>query len=189
MDLTQIRKANISYIQKSMIYSLIFLFSFTFSLYVYFEFFCIFTVLEKELKIPRVLKYISNMEDKKLWQIGGDVGLSPWLMLLSSCLIQCIQDSFSSFLSWLDDVEIYILFFRKYKICISQELLVGFQEPELSRWKNTQDYFLLILGTSKKAFNNKKRRRKTFTAKQMQKSSQYELAFTTFGSRTKSRML
>jgi len=66
MDLTQIRKANISYIQKSMIYSLIFLFSFTFSLYVYFEFFCIFTVLEKELKIPRVLKYISNMEDKKL---------------------------------------------------------------------------------------------------------------------------
>jgi len=68
-------------------------------------------------------------------------------------------------------------------------LLVGFQEPELSGWKNTQDYFLLILGTSKKAFNNKKRRRKTFTAKQMQKSSQYELAFTTFGSRTKSRML
>ena len=110
-------------------------------------------------------------------------------MLLSSCLIQCIQDSFSSFLNRLDDAEICSLFFRKYKTSIGQELLVGFPEPDLSGWKKFQDYSLFILETSKKAFNNKNRRRKTFNAKQKQKSSQNELAFTTFGSRTKLRML
>jgi len=110
-------------------------------------------------------------------------------MLLSSCLIQCIQDSFSSFLNRLDDTEICSLFFRKYKTRIGQELLVGFPEPKLSGWKKSQNYSLFILETSKKAFNNKKRRRKTFNAKQKQKSSQNKLAFTTFGSRTKSGML
>jgi len=110
-------------------------------------------------------------------------------MLLSSCLIQCIQDSLSSFQNWLDDGEICSLFFRKYKTRIGQELFVGFPEPDLSRWKKSKDYSLFILETRKKAFNNKNRRRKTFNAKQMQKSSQNELAFTTFGSRTKLRLM
>jgi len=110
-------------------------------------------------------------------------------MLLSSCLIQCIQDWYSALLILQNDTEICTLFFRRKKTSIYQELFSGFPEPILSGWNNTKDYVLLILGTSKKAFNNERRRRKTENANQMQKSYQKELALTTFGSRTKSRML